>query len=114
MRISDWSSDVCSSDLVLCALRNLGYQLRVVDLLPLGAGREGRDDVRHGVPSVESSVVASCIPHGITPKPGDLDYTSGMDLSTLFSWGWRSDERRGGKGCVSKCSSWCSQYHSKQ
>src|SRR3546814_5798251 len=88
MRISDWSSDVCSSDLVLCALRNLGYQLRVVDLLPLGAGREGRDDVRHGVPSVESSVVASSIPHGITPKPGDLDYTSGMDLSTLFSWGW--------------------------
>lgn len=28
------------------------------------------------------------MPDGITPKPSDLDYTSGMDLNTLFTWGW--------------------------
>src|SRR3546814_6100993 len=49
MRISDWSSDVCSSDLLAAALGGLGH---LVAGLALGADEEhaaaAGDDVAHG------------------------------------------------------------------
>src|SRR3546814_5804635 len=54
MRISDWSSDVCSSDLV-DELRTVGNAARVEDLFAPRAGR-GEGDVL-GDRSVEEKVV---------------------------------------------------------
>src|SRR3546814_5237348 len=84
MRISDWSSNVCSSDLhplggsLLPDLRRaptLGTGARVVN------GRDGRDG---------------------EPERHDL-YTDG-----------RSEERRVGKECVSTCRSRWSPHHEKK
>src|SRR3546814_16252946 len=72
MLISDWSSDVCSSDLVL-----------VEDLLALARLDERRD---------------------VVIKP--------VDLSPLARD--RSEERRVGNECVSKCRSRWSAYNKKK
>src|SRR3546814_7510589 len=86
MRISDWSSDVCSSDLTASVF------------LKLAPGRVlGEAQVRSIVNLVASSV------------PGlPADRVSVVDQSgTLL----RSEERRVGKECVSTCRSRWSPYH---
>src|SRR3546814_9911690 len=81
MRISDWSSDVCSSDLTdAVARRNLMFD---------GLARRWRDDPPPGF------VIAA----GIT--------TSAPAVGRLL----RSEERRVGKECVSTCRSRWSPYH---
>src|SRR3546814_16633511 len=98
MRISDWSSDVCSSDLQefqggTFSLSNLGmYGIKdfsaVINppqgcILAVGAGEE-RPIVREG--KIEVATLMNC---------------------TLS----RSEERRVGKECVSTCRSRWSPYH---
>src|SRR3546814_3075111 len=85
MRISDWSSDVCSSDLLLTAV--------LLDAPALGLTHWGRAKLMHraGEYAVSSAVAAR-----------RCDGT------------WRSEERRVGKECVSTCRSRCSPYHSKK
>src|SRR3546814_3831298 len=91
MRISDWSSDVCSSDLL---------------------------DARHGTPRVE--VIESLarglqIALGIGERGPDHGHggDAGKDKpSHALSWGvGRSEERRVGTECVSTCRSRWSPYH---
>src|SRR3546814_3030537 len=84
MRISDWSSDVCSSDL-------LGGRL--------GLGKPAlvlRRD-RH--------VAAACRDIGTLRRPGPQ-----MIVLPAGIWA-RSEERRVGKECVSTCRSRWSPYH---
>src|SRR3546814_4589285 len=81
MRISDWSSDVCSSDLLL----DCDAGLYVVDV---------RDPIL-GKHKDELSILASC-GHPLLPV---LNFTS------------RSEERRVGKACVSTCRSRWSPCH---
>src|SRR3546814_5679319 len=79
MRISDWSSDVCSSDLLHRRLRHQA-DLRA----------------RTGLPAV-------AVRHGRAYRSDDADRRGfGAD---------RSEERRGGKECVSTCRSRWSPYH---
>src|SRR3546814_5468138 len=90
MRISDWSSDVCSSDLcVLAACVEAGH-----------GSVDGRGDAVAG----GADRVA---------RPGDVK-GSGRCLSvrnrSAGSWR-RSEERRVGKECVSTCRSRWSPYH---
>src|SRR3546814_1433827 len=82
MRISDWISDVCSSDL---------QRLQ----------RRCRDDL-HGRKSCPATSVA---PDSVAPAP--IAPTS--LLSTI--WRNRSEERRVGQECVSTCRSRWSTYH---
>src|SRR3546814_3505724 len=81
MRISDWSSDVCSSDLASAALTKSGmYELR-------GS-------------AVQRSLGRSS---GFTPATQHL-----QPLGRKWSWSChrvRSEERRVGKECVSTCRS---------
>src|SRR3546814_16572486 len=103
MRISDWSSDVCSSDLraLLGAVgqpggvaeggaahaeffRALGHQLGEVDL---GAAERLSDDNR-----------------GVVGRLG------GERQDGIFDGNARSEERRVGKECGSTCRSRWSQY----
>src|SRR3546814_6583259 len=88
MRISDWSSDVCSSDLAL---------LRVVanDLEP--AFGDLGEDTRFAKHASDLRAV--------------LDSTLAAPPLNCTGVGARSEERRVGKECVSTCRSRWSPYH---
>src|SRR3546814_12469454 len=105
MRISDWSSDVCSSDLVE---RPYGSPRRVVAGDPVAEAQavEGEtfgDDGSLGfarplVPLAQGDQLIVRIVHGHRGHVGALG---------------RSDERRVGKSCVSKFRTLCSPSHSQ-
>src|SRR3546814_1400376 len=83
MRISDWSSDVCSSDL---------------DRRPRLLGN--------------ARAVAQSQRHGVHRKPGLVgDILQANDRSAHARPLYRSEERRVGKECVSTCRSRWSPYH---
>src|SRR3546814_10273234 len=85
MRISDWSSDVCSSDLIICTLLD---ELRTRE-----DGKSYREQITY-----------------VTDRPGH-DRRYAIDAGKIErELGWkpaetRSEERRVGKECVSTCRS---------
>src|SRR3546814_14988722 len=99
MRISDWSSDVCSSDLTTLAMS----------------------------PKKQAGVSFSCrLPCNMSKSPTKswqgLQRCALVTLSstehpwqtlkkTFYRFKWRSEERRVGKECVSTCRSRWSPYH---
>src|SRR3546814_20627360 len=90
MRISDWSSDVCSSDL-LC-LQSLRQSAALAD--PTGGF----------VHRSLQLAVFQCAPRRIQGSE-QRDIAAGQN---------RSEERRVGNECVSTCRSRWSAYHSKK
>src|SRR3546814_19071897 len=136
MRISDWSSDVCSSDLL--ARRDLAGELaKAADAgrhvvgqkrcERLAAAREGDVVDARGLDAdlfgdqPDQDVVGTA---GRTAGPGDgprvslelRDQVVGrLDLrGRRHDNDLRSEERRVGKECVSTCSSRWRPYHSKK
>src|SRR3546814_21188110 len=105
MRISDWSSDVCSSDLdpklaaqaaklgktlaEVAKGNRIGHALENMMQLAMGAGEE----------SVEGNIAG---------RNGKSLLSKVTDLKSFIS---RSEERRVGKECVSTCRSRWSPYH---
>src|SRR3546814_5324722 len=87
MLISDWSSDVCSSDLLVC-LRNC------IVARPVGRASECR-------PS--ASVIIPC-----RNEKGNIE--PAIHRMPRFTED-RSEERRVGQDCVSTCSSRWAPYH---
>src|SRR3546814_4346095 len=88
MRISDWSSDVCSSDLIQRTGIGLGYlalQHRLVEALP------------HRVIGLPRGIHVALEDHELILNVRHADH--------------RSEERRVGKECVSTCRSRWSPYH---
>src|SRR3546814_15656304 len=98
MRISDWSSDVCSSDLV----HVLGDDIE--RLLRLLGGDVGKPHVVAGQRTDMRDAAAHL--SGADDADG-LDRSQALGGRVLL----RSEERRVGKGCVSKCRSRWSPYH---
>src|SRR3546814_12842551 len=99
MRISDWSSDVCSSDLapLLGMLQNQGRRVALVT--------DGRL-------SGASGKVPAAI--HVTPeaaRDGALAKLREGDMVRLDGEAGRSEERRVGKECVSTCRTRWSPYH---
>src|SRR3546814_5659531 len=102
MRISDWSSDVCSSDLLgagvdlLAALDPLGFLARHIAFV------EGDLAVRRHVdidaPALALRSSDELVAREIFARRDDHDIA-------------RSEERRVGKECVSTCRSRWSPYH---
>src|SRR3546814_14862693 len=97
MRISDWSSDVCSSDLAFAAF----------DLFILARGDAERDYDRDRIDrarrvhdAMGEAGRARLVRNIIAGLPGAEE-------------SYISDERRVGKECVSTCRSRWSPYHSK-
>src|SRR3546814_10393741 len=82
MRISDWSSDVCSSDLLAAA---------VAAGLTLGVAAFGFTPAAHAEDPAFLSLSA-----------GYFDIIDNEHSGASF---WRSEERRVGKECVSTCRS---------
>src|SRR3546814_13662845 len=98
MRISDWSSDVCSSDLNVAELDS-----EWLATLAVAAASFTRQDV-----NAETPICSTILPGGercqivipsVTP--------TGAPSFTVR----RSEERRVGKECVSTCRSRWSPYH---
>src|SRR3546814_17150013 len=102
MRISDWSSDVCSSDLILSISRIKEIHKRLPNT----------HLVMHGSSSVPQDLLAEIREFG-----GDMKETYGVpveEIQEAIKFGVRSEERRVGKECVSTCRSRWSPYHSKK
>src|SRR3546814_3926225 len=89
MRISDWSSDVCSSDL----LGDARVIESVKGIALLAQRIEGPDDVLDG--------------NRLAVVPPGVAVQGEFDPGTVL----RSEERRVGKECVSTCRSRWSPYH---
>src|SRR3546814_13080570 len=102
MRISDWSSDVCSSDLVAGLPTTL-------------AGLESRElsgDTEYGAAWGDPAIVLTC---GVGVPDGFDEFSACTEVSGV---GWfvppeqeSSEERRVGKECVSTCRSRWSRDH---
>src|SRR3546814_8185563 len=97
MRISDWSSDVCSSDLAPA-----GAQTVVVPVLTTSSTIFNTSVIPQSV-----SVVCQVIDApSVLFNPTVIQIVQSLVLSTS-----RSEERRVGKECVSTCRSRWSPYH---
>src|SRR3546814_7618431 len=106
MRISDWSSDACSSDLfVAMGLMALGavltrHDATARDVVPVAAG------------VVTWVVVLSFLTDALLLEDRDRQSPeTPSDWHTRRGFVHRSDERRVGKECVSTCRSRWSPYH---
>src|SRR3546814_15636923 len=110
MRISDWSSDVCSSDLIS------GVRERIErDQIDLARDiRQQRDHLlgMFGliVDALEQGVLDG--QHALLAKPRDIALACRKQhVQRVLLVDRRSEERRVGKGCVSTCRSRWSPYH---
>src|SRR3546814_17905415 len=94
MRISDWSSDVCSSDLPQSHEgEHEAGSPRYVKRLAIITGMAAEAD---------------CLAEAIRGMPADdqpLLYCAGGSAARARDGALRSEERRVGKGCVSTCRS---------
>src|SRR3546814_7421275 len=102
LRISDWSSDVCSSDLD----RSPGRTWLRAGLQDAGVEPPGRTATC--VIADAASAVFFIHPPGFFPHAGE---TPAFSLEVSIMSNIRSEERRGGKECVSKFKSRWSLYH---
>src|SRR3546814_20882346 len=99
MRISDWSSDVCSSDLVFETGTDCGYHAAILSRL---------------AKKVYSVEISGPLASQAKERLARLGYGSVEVQSSDGFYGWaekRAEESRVGKECVSQCRSrWC-PYH---
>src|SRR3546814_19410251 len=98
MRISDWSSDVCSSDLIAQATTALeNARVKLLFSRPIAALAA----LLMAVPAQADALIDNV--NGITlDEDGDVVHFTGL---------LRSEERRVGKECVSTCRARWSPYH---
>src|SRR3546814_11601457 len=105
MRISDWSSDVCSSDLVLDMV--LMVAANEDDIVPAGGIVEppARYEIilEAAIEEVAAEDVEDIVFDAIGQRRGGIEQRVKGAL--------RSEERRVGKECVSTCRSRWSRYH---
>src|SRR3546814_11489554 len=95
MRISDWSSDVCSSDLQLSACERSGRFAELSEAAhPIAQARPVDAEV---LDHVHHHVYARSVVRQRQIKPGEFQMPSAEEV--------RSEERRVGKECVSMCRS---------
>src|SRR3546814_5820290 len=107
MRISDWSSDVCSSDL------SIRHRL-VVLIVTIGVAILGIQSLLKlpidAVPDITNNQVQI---NAVAPSfsPTEIEKQVTYPIENALSGIARSEERRVGKECVSTCRSRWSPYH---
>src|SRR3546814_17771617 len=108
MRISDWSSDVCSSDLAPGE-----RQVRAPLPRDRAAGAGGRRAPAGPAAGRAGGVLGACQAWGSRMKTLLLFLVTALDeiIGCYLPYLWRSEERRVGKGCVSTCRARWSPYH---
>src|SRR3546814_11134938 len=107
MRISDWSSDVCSSDLWPPPTASRGTD-------PRGAARCGWPNqlvTAHRPTIVVGDAMRAAAIGGLTRTPVDHPAALTIVVEHLHAIARRSEERRVGKECASTCSSWWAPSH---
>src|SRR3546814_11963651 len=105
MRISDWSSDVCSSDLISTELPGRTSAYRIADVRPQVSGIILKRLFTEG-----GDVQAGQQLYQIDPASYQASYDSAQ-ASLAKARATRSEERRVGKECVSTCRSRGSPSH---
>src|SRR3546814_1328899 len=101
MRISDWSSDVCSSDLILDVVERTATHCFMP--LTVGGGVRKIQDIRNLLNAGADKVAIN------TAAVGNPDFV--REARGAEAVPPRSEERRVGKECVSTCRSRWSPYH---
>src|SRR3546814_2572684 len=98
MRISDWSSDVCSSDLCAALFDGAGDR-------PKAAGEFASDHLRRVERERRTDAVAAVLvdQQEAAAAAGELRHRAQAGLEQRLAG--RSEERRVGKECVSTCRS---------
>src|SRR3546814_14624064 len=102
MRISDWSSDVCSSDLLIDGVPGDINLLNPLDVASITVLKDASSAAIYGARAAYGVVL-------ITTKKGQKGKLQ-VTYSNNFSVA-RSEERRVGKECVSTCRSRWSPHH---
>src|SRR3546814_15568197 len=109
MRISDWSSDVCSSDLEVDVLQGFFWALDPFTALKkftqFATLAPDSDAARRFV------AMEDWLNDGVPFWPEHYPTTRSAHCCQTFGRHFRSEERRVGKECVSPCRSRWSQYH---
>src|SRR3546814_14682034 len=105
MRISDWSSDVCSSDVWSTLLLSVGLYI-LVPVVVAGAVR--RLVLRKGGEAALQQLLRRLGPMSLSALLLMLVLLFGFQGRQIVE---RSDERRVGKECVSTCRSRWLPYH---
>src|SRR3546814_10952523 len=100
MRISDWSSDVCSSDLY-----RIHGELYLMNEKPAEDGKLILGTLYGSMCDVAATTYQSSLDQDARVK------TEYVERCGLYSARVRSEERRVGKECVSTCRSRWSPYH---
>src|SRR3546814_12209305 len=100
MRISDWSSDVCSSDLLK---KDVEAADAVLFVTP---------EYNRAMPGVlKNAIDIASRPWGTNSFAGKPAGVLGISVGAIGTALARSEERRVGKECVSTCRSRWSPYH---
>src|SRR3546814_4289003 len=99
MRISDWSSDVCSSDLAAAVLPPGKVHIGEI---------QGHKDARSALMAGDGKAITNAFFNAEEFKPDGIFTVADLRAAALQP---RSEERRVGKACVSTCSSRGSPYH---
>src|SRR3546814_15070680 len=107
MRISDWSSDVCSSDLTMKIINNL------LSATAMAASAEAF--VMGAKAGLDPDIMVDVISAGSGRNTAVTDKFPTAILTRSFDYGFRtelmrSEARRVGKECVSTCKSRWSPY----
>src|SRR3546814_13407169 len=108
MRISDWSSDVCSSDLFELFGEKLNGKWHLVRLKP--KPREKADNWLL-IKSDDDAARAEDDPDILEERPESVKTGRTVDEIAGESPGWRSEGRRVGIECVRRCrAQWLSSH----
>src|SRR3546814_13343152 len=113
MRISDWSSDVCSADLRGLRTEDLSSRMDAVERLEAPTlVIWGDNDVFQ--PKALGERLARTVANGqfeVLEQAGHFLPEDAPEALAELITKFGSEERRVGKGCVSKCRSRVSPYH---
>src|SRR3546814_12911229 len=114
MRISDWSSDVCSSDLALRHQARVGNPRQHEQLIGMAEALslpETQLWLAHNTPQGRKLAPATRYPQPKWQPDGGWKVDPALVFAHTLQESRRSEERRVGKECVSTCRSRWSPYH---
>src|SRR3546814_13637579 len=116
LRISDWSSDVCSSDLDTYSAGGFPNSASVEDPIIINSAVSNADNDRYGFTASNRFSPPSALDFLLEGSWQHEKLRSDDESTDAVADGWRpylragrrgrSEQRRGGNGCVRRCNFW--------